>query len=116
MARLGEYALQCKHGLHQACKGFDNPCMTQDRSEGADTQSGKDWDPKNWRPSESFNSSGFSPDSGYSHSFGDSAGHRNPPIQRPARWRGVLVLIVAIVLVILAGAAGVMKLVHLLRG
>ena len=67
--------------------------MTQDRPEATDTQSGKDWDPKNWRPSESFNSSGFSPDSGYSRSFGDSTGQRKPPIQPRSRWRGTLVLI-----------------------
>jgi hypothetical protein len=87
--------------------------MTQDRSDAADSPSGKDWDPKKWRPSESFSSTGFSPESGYSRSFSDSNGRPSPP--RPSR-RGLTLLIVVVAIVLLAGAAGLVKLVHMLRG
>lgn len=87
--------------------------MTQDRSDAEKGGSGPDWDPKKWRPSGSFNSTGFSPDSGYTQSFSDSNGRPSPP--RSSR-RGLALLIVVVAVVLLAGAAGLVKLVHMLRG
>jgi hypothetical protein len=106
--------IPCNYGLFQAARSFDNRGMTQDRSDAGDSRSGKDWDPKKWRPSESFSSTGFSPDSGYSQSFSDSNGRPSPP--RSGRRGGLVLLIVVIAIVLLAGAAGLVKWVHMLRG